>query len=88
MPKLQHDYCYISYYKLENPNGKSVRLLFPLNIEEQKSKKDKILNFNELFELFSHYRGGQGWKLGSHHDIMGHVIQPLPLQVMVLECVT
>ena len=43
MPKLKHNYCYISYYKLENPNGSSVSLYFLLIIEEKLSKKVKSL---------------------------------------------
>ena len=69
MSKLQHDYCYISYYKLENPNGESVSLFFPLIIEKKLSKKSKICNFYELFELFNHYGRGQDLKLGTHHEI-------------------
>ena len=45
MPKLQHDYCYISYYKLENPNGESVSLFFPLIIEKKNLKKVKSVIF-------------------------------------------
>ena len=69
MPKLQHDYCYISYYKLENPNGSNVSLYFLLIIEKKLSKKNIISNFYELFELFNHYGRGQDLKLGTHHEI-------------------
>ena len=67
MPKLKRNYCYISYHKLENPNGSSVSLYFLLIIEEK--KKSKISSFYELFELFNHYGRGQDLKLGTPHEI-------------------
>ena len=64
VPKLQHDYCYISYYKLENPNGESVSLFFPLIIEKNYLKKVKSVIFMNYLSYSIIMEEGKTWNWG------------------------
>ena len=64
VPKLKRNYCYISYYKLENPNGSSVSLYFLLIIEKNYLRKIKSLIFMNYLSYSIIMEEGKTWNWG------------------------